>query len=495
MASPELTVNIDHNSAEPIYRQLIRTIRMQIESGELPAGARLPASRELARQLSISRISVVNAYAELSADGYLDAHAGRGTYVANDATLPVSTQPTPAAQTESSHDYSLRDMMRLAGRPGIINFSHGSPPPDFFPVSAVKQALNYVLDRDGPEALSYEVSEGYMPLRVAVRDYVNAFGIQTHVNNVLITAGAQQGIDLVIQALLNEGDTLVTSSPTYIGVVDVARTRRVQVHTIPTDKTGIRIDCLENYLLEHSPNLIYVMPTFQNPTGEVMPIHHRRRIVNLAAEHNVPVVEDAVYHEFRFEGDNLPPLKSMDETGSVIHISAFTKTLLPGMRIGYLIADSPYYDRIARVKASADLSTSTLNQRAIHLMIENGILAQQLERNTRELRRRRDAALKAAARYFPKGTRWNSPEGGLYLWVKLPPNGPTAAELFIAAVQRDVAFAIGNLFFMNGGGSYYMRLNYGLQVPEKINEGFRRIGEAWVQLAQDYQGIEKPPLM
>jgi DNA-binding transcriptional MocR family regulator len=491
------SINIDRESEEPIYKQLIRQIQMQIESGELPAGTRLPASRTLAKKIDVSRISVVNAYAELRAEGYLSAHAGRGTFVSKDSSAAAHSVSGNGTTVENSNlpDQSMRDLMRLARRQGVINFSHGRPPNEFFPMVQLRDAINSVIDRDGANALSYEVAEGYAPLRAVVRDYVSALGIQTRANNVLITGGAQQALDLVVQSLVAEGETIVTSNPTYLGMIDIARTRRIKIHAIPMDDDGIRLDCLEYYLMENNPRLIFVMPTFQNPTGRVMPLHRRRQLLNLANEYNVPIVEDAVYHEFRFEGDPVPPVKAFDEDNRVIHISAFTKMFLPGMRIGYLIAGGSHFERLVRVKQAADISTSALNQRVIHLLMQRGVLSQHLERNNRELRRRRDAALAAAEEYLPPGTRWNIPEGGLYMWAKLPESGPSAAELFIAAVQNNVAFAIGNIFHLNGGGTYHMRLNYGLQAPEYIEEGFRRLGRAWRNLACDYDEVEKTPVL
>jgi DNA-binding transcriptional MocR family regulator len=495
---PDLHIPLDRESEEPIYRQLIRHIRLQIESGTLTPGTRLPASRDLAQLMDVSRISVVNAYAELRAEGYLSAHAGRGTFVSRDihpANGQASTPLHDHREEMALPDSSLRDLMRLARRPGVINFSHGSPPTDFFPMLQLRDALNSVLDRDGAAALTYEVPEGYAPLRSSVRDYVSALGIRCSSENVLITGGAQQAIDLIVQALAQEGQTIVTSNPTYLGIIDIARTRRMHIHGMALDEDGIRLDMLENYLLENTPRLIYVQPSFQNPTGEVMPIHRRRQLLNLANDYGVTIIEDAVYHEFRFEGETLPPLKALDETGIVIHVSAFTKMLLPGMRIGYLIANNHHLERLVRVKLAADIATSGLNQRTIHLMLQRGILAQQLERNNRELRRRRDAALAAADSFFPPGTLWNEPQGGLYLWVKFPNEGPTAAELFVAALQRDVSFAIGNIFYTNNCGTRRIRLNYGMQRPEMIHEGFRRIGDAWRSLAQEYPDGQRISVM
>ncbi|MEL6271214.1 MAG: PLP-dependent aminotransferase family protein [Chloroflexota bacterium] len=498
VAAQNLSIPLDRDSEEPIYRQLIRNIRMQIDSGTLAAGMRLPASRDLARRLEISRISVVNAYAELRSQGYLSAHAGRGTFVARgEAPAPPQRLPARADNDDSTRqqDRSIREMMRLARKPGVINFSHGTPPKNFIPVNHLRDALNFVLERDGADALTYEVTEGYGPLRAAVRDYVSSWGIRSAASQVLITGGTQQALDLVIQSILSENDVLVTSNPTYLGIIDIARTRRVQIHGIQMDEEGIRLDCLENFLIDHRPKLLYLTPSYQNPTGNVMPLHRRRQLIKLARDYDLTILEDGVYEEFIFEGDPIPPLKALDESGVVIYASGFTKILLPGMRIGYLISDNRHYERLARVKASADISTPGLNQRAIHLLLQRGVLSAQIERNSRELRYRRDVALQAAERYLPPGATWQTPRGGLYLWVKLPQSGPTAAELFVTAIQMDVAYAIGNVFHTDGSGSYHLRINFALQDASSIEDGFRRLGRAWRELACDYDEMEKTPLL
>ncbi len=498
----KLAIGLEREGEEPIYRQLIRHIRSQIESGTLSAGTRLPASRDLAQQLNISRISVVNAYAELRAEGFLSAHAGRGTFIAGDANNPTAPSEngnghvkTSTPEAPTTPDRSLREMMRMARKPGIISFAQGAPPGDFFPMQHLRDAINTVLDRDGAKAMSYEIAEGYAPLRSAVRDYVSGLGIHCSPDQVLITGGTQQACDMVVQALLSEGDLMVTENPTYLGMIDIARTRRVQLHGIDVDEQGIRLDMLENFILDNRPKLIYVMPTFQNPTGSVMPLHRRRQLLNLANHYQIPVLEDSVYHELRFEGESLPPLKALDDTGIVIHASGFTKMMLPGLRIGYIITDNHHYERLVRVKQAADISTPSLNQRTMHLMIQRGVLAQQLERNNRELKRRRDVAIAAATKHLPPGSRWTVPEGGLYLWVNLPKNGPTSAEVYITSIHMGAAYAIGSVFYTNSCGSHRMRINFGSQKPPEIEDGLKRIGRAWREVACDYEEMEKSPLL
>lgn len=488
MPNPRLNIALQRASEVPLYRQLIEQIRAQIEAGDLPGGARLPASRALARQLGLSRISVVNAYTELRAAGYLSAQAGRGTFVAR---KPAPAQPQRSSPAASQRGASIRQMMRLARRPGVIDFSGGTPPSEFFPVRYLQDAINHVIERDGADALSYEAPVGYLPLRRAVRDYLRPIGINCRVEDLLITGGAQQAIDLVLQSLMRDGETLLTADPTYLGIIDIAAARRVHIQGLPIDEDGIRIDALENALNHLRPRLIYVMPSYQNPTGHLMPLHRRRQLLRLATHHRLPILEDEVYREFRYDGEELPPLKALDESGVVIHTNAFTKVLLPGIRIGYLVADGPYYERLARVKQAADISTPGLNQRAIHLLLERGVLAKQLERNRLELRRRRVAALTAAQRYLPPGSQWTAPGGGLFLWVELPAAGPSAAETFIAGIGRDVAFAIGGLFYTGEGGSHALRLNFGIHKPASIEAGFKRIGQAWAALVAEYGDVER----
>ena len=491
METISFSIPLNKEAEEPIYRQVIRSIQEQIAQGVLRPGERLPASRDLADALGISRISVVNAYAELQSAGMLSAHAGRGTFVAgtaiaaSDPRLLPSVAANPVAQS----------MYRLAQQPGIIAFSGGAPAEEFLPVQAIRQSINAVLDRDGAAAVAYEETEGYPPLRQAVSDYVASLGIVSQPDQVLITGGCQQALDLAIQALLTEGDVLLTTNPTYLGILDIARIRRVNVIGVPMDNEGIRLDQLEAAIQAHHPRLIYLAPTHHNPTGTVMPIHRRRQLLEIAARANVPIIEDGVYHELSYGAEPPPPLKALDEQGVVLYASGFSKIVLPGTRIGYVIAEGPTWERILRVKQAADVCTPGLNQRAMHHYLQTGALVGHLERVRRACRDRRDVALAAAERYLPAGTRWSEPPGGLYLWLELPHQGPTAAELYVSAIQHGVAFAIGSMFFTDGTGAYYIRLNFAAQPPEQIEIGMQRLGQAWRTLAGHFATLSGPPIL
>jgi GntR family transcriptional regulator/MocR family aminotransferase len=490
-----MDIPIFKDSVEPIYQQLARHFRLQIESGRMAPGERLPPTRELARLLGVGRISVVNAYSQLQADGLIAAHPGRGTFVTGPRTATAAGS-VPGWPLPGVLNISMREMTRLARQPGVIAFSGGTPPEEFLPVEALRHALNTVLDRDGAAAVAYEEAEGFPPLRQQVSEYVTSLGIQCHPDDVLVTGGAQQALDLVVQTLLGEGDRMLTGNPTYLGILDIAHVRRVIPVGVPLDSEGIRIDALEAAIVEHKPGLIYAAPTHHNPTGTVMPIHRRRQLLALAQRYEIPVLEDAVYHELGYDDAPPPPLKALDESGLVLHASGFSKILLPGTRIGYLIADSGLRDRLARVKQAADVCTPGLNQRAMHAYLASGALAGHLNRVRAELRLRCEVACEAAHAWLPPGSQWTEPGGGLYLWVRLPDDGPTAAELYVTAIQHGVAYAIGTLFHTDGSGNRHIRLNFGTQPPARIREGFRRLGEAWHTWQDEYTpAVRRTPIL
>ncbi len=486
-----LPIALDRSGEEPIYYQLKRQLIRQIDGGLLAPGDRLPATRDLAEELGVARISVVTAYEELKAEGYLRARVGRGTFVAEREADPPEWSAGALAGAGREQGAALRDMLRLSARPGVINFSQGTPAESFLPVELIRRSLDAVLARDGAAAIAYEEPEGYPPLREAVAALLAASGIETSADEVLITGGCQQALDLAVQALVNPGDVLLTTNPTYAGMLDIAQARGVTAVGVPLDAEGMQVAQLEELIIEHRPRLLYVAPTYHNPTGTVMPLRRRRYLLDVAARMRLPVLEDGVYEDLRYLDPPPPPLRALDQADLVLYASSFSKVLLPGMRIGYLVAGRRLYRRLARVKAAADICTPSLNQRAIHLALEGGQIGEHLARVRSACAVRRAAMLDALRVHLP-GARWAEPGGGLYLWLELPPDGPTATELYLHAVQMGVAFAVGPLFYTDGQGSHNLRLNMAAHPPERIEEGIRRLGAAWTELAAGYQPPDRP---
>jgi GntR family transcriptional regulator/MocR family aminotransferase len=391
----------------------------------------------------------------------------------------------------SPRNATLRELLSLAERPDVINFSHGIPADSFLSVPLIREALDAVLARDGASAIAYEAPEGYLPLRELVARRVADLGINVAAGEVLITGGCQQALDLAVQGLLKPGDVLLTSNPTYSGMLDIAQARGVTVLGVPVDTDGMQTADLEEVILQHRPRLLYLAPTYHNPTGSVMPLHRRRHLLDLAGRYRLPVLEDGVYGELTYVGEPPPPLKALDQHGLVLYASSFSKVLLPGMRIGYLLAGGGLYQRLARVKRAADICTPALNQRAIHLTLESGQLDDQVSQVRIACQKRRVALLDALSQHFPE-THWSPPAGGMYLWLELPADGPTATELYLHAVRSGVAFAMGPLFYTDDQGGHHLRLNMSAYPPDTIQEGIKRLAHAWRELAASHVSTEQP---
>ncbi len=485
-------IQLTRQTNRPLYVQVADQLRAQIENGDLAPETRLPASRVLAKKLGVNRITVVNAYAELEAEGLVITKVGSGTYVAvpKEAMLP-SDEVARASRWSSpltvrrhwNAGQMVAEMMRLARQPGVISFAGGAPASEFLPVNEFRRALNDVLRRDGAEALQYAEAAGYFPLREVIAQQLKAQNIDVTGDDILITAGCQQAADIALRVLARDDDSLlVVEDPCYLGLLDLITSRRITPLAVPMDEHGMQIDRLEQIILRHRPRLIYVTPSFHNPTGLTMPLARRQTLLDIAARYGVPILEDTSYNGLCYEGEALPTLKSLDTADIVFYAGGFSKTLVPGIRIGYLVAPAAMQERIIATKQTADILTSPLNQRALHVYLSESHFTGHLERVRRAYKARRDAMIDAAERHFPAEARWRCPTGGMYLWVEMPPTGPTATELYLTAINYSVAFSIGSVFSASGSFAHSLRLNFVAHRSEEIEEGIRRLGKAWKEL-------------
>jgi DNA-binding transcriptional MocR family regulator len=484
-------IQLSRNTNRPLYLQVADQLRTQIERGELAAETRLPASRMLAKKLGVNRITIVNAYAELEAEGLVATRVGSGTYVlaSKNSSLVIESSLSPRRRSSLNlhHPWSpnqmMAEMMRLARQPGVLSFAAGAPASEFIPVNEFRRALNEVLRRDGADALQYEEAAGYLPLRNTIAQILQQKNIAVAGNDILITAGCQQAMDMVLRVLAyGPGQTLVVEEPCYLGLLDLVSSRNITPIGIPIDEQGLQTDQLEQVILRHQPCLIYVTPNFHNPTGFTMSMERRRALLDIAGRYGVPILEDSTYDDLSYDGPVLPTLKSLDPYDIVFHAGGFSKTLIPGIRIGYLVAPASLQERVVAAKQTADILTSPLNQRALDVYLKSGHFTQHLKRVQRAYQDRRDAMIEAAYRYFPAEARWSEPRGGMYLWVEMPAAGPSATELYLTAINYNVAFSIGAVFSASGRFSHAMRLNFVLHPPEEIEEGMRRLGKAWKEL-------------
>jgi 2-aminoadipate transaminase len=403
------------------------------------------------------------------------------------ATLPLTTLWAErfAQRTQRMTSSILRELLKVTEKPDVISFAGGLPAPEVFPRAEIAAACDHVLREHGSAALQYGSTEGFLPLRELLVRHMARYGIAVTPDNVLVTSGSQQGLDLVGRLFVNPGDRVLTEAPTYLGALQAWTGCQPEYLSVPVDDEGLDVDRLEGEL-RAGPKFLYVLPNFQNPTGVTLSLRRRKRLVELANHYGVPIVEDDPYGQLRYEGDHLPPLVSLDAeyhgcaggrafTGNVLYLGTLSKTLAPGLRVGWIVAPEVVIHRLVQVKQGADLHTSTFCQMVAHEVARQGFL----DRHVRDVRQvygeRRDAMLAALARHFPKGVTWTRPEGGLFLWATLPPP-LVSAPLFDAALREKVAFVPGASFFPRGGGERTLRLNFSYCTPAVIEEGIARLG-------------------
>ncbi|HWR34439.1 MAG TPA: PLP-dependent aminotransferase family protein [Clostridia bacterium] len=392
-----------------------------------------------------------------------------------------------AQRTKVIKSSAIRELLKFTQRPEVISFAGGLPAPELFPIEEFKQACNKVLADNGPAALQYGATEGYLPLRETISSNLRRYGILASPENVLITSGSQQALDLIAKLLINRGDRLLVEAPTYLGALQAFNVFGPDYVTVPIDHDGIRTECLEE-ALRSGPKFMYLLPNFQNPGGVTMSVERRQELVFLSNKYGIPIIEDDPYGQLRFEGEHLPSLVLLDREnvrrdngynlGNVIYLSTFSKTLAPGLRLGWIVAPVEVIQKLVQLKQGADLHTSTFIQIVAHEVAKERFLDEHV-RNIRQVYRdRRDVMLQALEQYFPSEVTWTHPQGGLFLWITLP-EGMDCQKLFEAAVRENVAFVPGDAFFTGEGeGLRNLRLNFSNAQPEQIREGIRRLSVA-----------------
>jgi 2-aminoadipate transaminase len=390
-----------------------------------------------------------------------------------------------AQRTQRMSGSIIRELLKLTEQEGVISFAGGLPAPDVFPVEEVRAATERVLRDHGAQALQYGTTEGYRPLREMLARHTGRYGLHITPDNILITSGSQQALDLLGKIFVNRGDRILAESPTYLGALQAWNSYGAEYITVKTDERGMDTGEVEA-ALRAGPKFIYVLPNFQNPTGVTLSLERRRRLVALADRYGVPIIEDDPYGQLRYEGRHLPPVAVLDErswhqggfcySGNVIYLSTISKTLAPGLRLGWVVAAPEVIRKLAQAKQGADLHTSTFNQMVAYEVAREGFLDRHIHLIRKVYGLRRDIMLEAMSRHFPEGVQWTHPQGGLFLWVTLP-DRLDSAELLKKALERGVAFVPGGPFHPCGGGYNTLRLNFSNATPDAIREGIARLGD------------------
>jgi 2-aminoadipate transaminase len=371
----------------------------------------------------------------------------------------------------------IRELLKLTEQPEIISFAGGLPAPELFPVNEIKEVCSIVLEEDGRKALQYTTTEGFKPLREWIARRMNdRLETAFDCDNILITHGSQQALDLSGKVFLDEGDVVLCESPTYLAAINAFRAYGCSFLEIPTDREGMVISELEQ-TIQSCPNakLIYVIPDFQNPTGRTWNLERRKQLAEISARYGIAVLEDNPYGELRFEGEVLPSIKSFDKEGNILCTGTFSKIFCPGYRIGWIAGDKEVIRKYVLVKQGTDLQCNTIAQMEIAKYLELYDIDGHIEKIRQIYKNRRDLAIQTMKETFPDSVTFTNPQGGLFLWVELP-DGIDARKVLKICLEKNVAFVPGGSFFPNGGRENTFRINFSNMTEDRIVDGLTRIG-------------------
>lgn len=488
-----LPLQLQPQSHIPLYVQIRDQLKALVHNGALRPGDRIPASRELAIHLGVHRTTVANAYAELESEGLIRGHVGRGTFIQDNGELKLTPAPPVLGNgggvrwetlfADERGDESLSRLCQANNSNIKISFAIARPSSELFPLDEVRACSMAVLKRDGEKILQLGASDGYPPFKEALEEMLRGEGILGKDDSVLVTAGGQQSIDLVCKAFLRPGDAVAMENPAYPGAIASFTGARVRLLGIAVNSTapagghaGLDLDVLESVLLQNRVKLILVTPDFHNPTGTTLPVAARRRLLEIASRHQVPIIEDHIYARLRGGNGRIPSLKALDRHGIVIQVDSISKVAFPGLRVGWCVGPANVMERLRLVKQVTDLHTDQLAQATMAEFIRRGYLAKHLNKMRAACARRLSALEDALAKYMPGEAEWTRPGGGMCLWVTLPP-GLDASELLIHVRERGVLFSPGRFFYFQHPAPNTLRLCFSALDERQIASGVISLAE------------------
>jgi DNA-binding transcriptional MocR family regulator len=465
-------VNLDPKSGVPLYRQLADAVARLIDQGSMRVGDRLPPTRELAGHLRLNRTTVSAAYAWLESEGLIRGHVGRGSFVAR--------EPEPVQVAELDWDAILPrvEVAGAASAPVEISFANSRPADGAFPMEQFRRLAKEVIDSpDAREILQLGSPLGYAPLRRYLLEQARSEGLAGDADDLIVTNGCQQALDLLARLLAANGETVLLEDPVYHGLLRVFERSGASIAPLPVTEHGVDPEVLGSALIRLHPRAVVLTPSFQNPTGASIPAAKRRRIVELVQRSGTILIENDIYGELRYHGEPAPALKRLDESGHTILLRSYSKVSFPGLRVGWVIAPRPVIAHLAELKQTSDLHSDQLSQAVLLRFAESGELARHLARTRHDGRLRLAAARNACRNYLPAGSKYTTPEGGMNLWVELP-GRLDARDLLTKVQEQGVAFLPGHYFSMDRSHSRCLRLSFGGLSPDEIERGICVLGDA-----------------
>jgi len=480
-----LILKIDHKRNSPIYQQVFEEIKRLIEEGALKPGEQLPSSRALAKTLEVNRSTVYRAYEELWSSGYIESRPGSYSTVRERQKLVSTENKSNTIQfdwlevanpliTKILHKKSRIINPHCDNK--IINFLPLSPDPQLMPVELFRKYLNKAIIKWGASVLSYNNTNGFEPLRKFIGHRLGHHGIQTTIDDIMISSGTHNALELVLKYLVKPSDKIIVEAPTYSVAIPLFELYQAEIIEVKLTKEGIDLNSLDEALKKNKVAFVFTMANFQNPTGITTSQTHREGLLKVCKKHKTPIIEDGFEEEMKYFGKSVLPIKSMDDGGLVIYLGTFSKTLFPGLRLGWIVANSNLISSLSKLKQISDVSGNFLSQASIYEFCQSGNYELHVKRLHRIYRKRMAVALKTAEKYLPKDKCWFSkPLGGYSFWISMKSSSKTESQLIELLLQNKVAVAPGNFFFVVDRNTPSFRLSIAHLTDSQIEEGIKKI--------------------
>ncbi|MCW5840759.1 MAG: PLP-dependent aminotransferase family protein [Caldilinea sp.] len=479
-----MLISIDRSSDAPIYRQIIERFQEAIAGGRLPPGAQLPTVRQLADGLGVTRLTVQSAYAELQSGGWVEATVGRGTFVSEQ----VQVRPHwSSAEQDVTPAVVIGDILQMGQAQSMRSMASASPDAALFPAGEFWSCLNEQ-QQHTMVLTGYAPAQGDAGLRIELAAFLAERGIAASAEQIIVTSGVTQGLTLAAQALAQPGDAVLVEQPTYVGFLHVLRAQGLKPIPVPIDRDGPLPDAIERLATLHRARFLYTIPSFQNPTGYVIAPERRTRLLELASTLGFYVIEDDIYSLMAFDGAPPLPLKAGDDSDRVIYLNSFSKSLMPGLRLGMMVAPPALHERLISLRIAADLGSPLLLQRTLAAFLRRGEHRRHVRKVVPIYRERRNAAMHALDAHMPPDVTWTRPAGGFCCWLTLPRRSGIG-EIHRLALAQGWAFAPGSVFLAENDGEHHLRICFGNLPVDGIRRGLEILG----QVVRDYLAM-RPPL-
>ncbi|WHY61835.1 PLP-dependent aminotransferase family protein [Cytobacillus firmus] len=468
----ELDWKPEKNSIVPLHQQIYDFMKNKIMNGEWTIGTKIPPQRNLAKRFQVNRSTIVTSLEELAADGLIESKVGSGTKVINNTWSLLASTPPPdwisyvKSGIHKPNITIIQEINKSEADPAMIRLGTGELSPDLLPNRKMGQILQ--IDTEQSLSLGYMEPKGSLSLRKTVSSYLRTKGIEASPESILIVSGGLQALQLISIGLLKRGSTILHESPSYLNSVHVFQSAGMNLLGIPLDKEGIKSDSIGCMKRQHHAALLYTIPTFHNPTGTLMSEKRRVELIKVCQRESIPIIEDDVYGDLWFENPPPNPLKANDTQGNVLYIGSMSKTLSPGLRIGWIVGPEPVIERLADIKMQTDYGSSSLSQYAVDKWLSSGMYEDFLKETKEELRSRRDFTIQILEKYFSEIATWNTPKGGFYIWLKLL-TSVSIRKLFNAALREGILLNPGSVYDNND--EQHLRISYSYASMDQLEKG------------------------